>query len=409
MKRRKDIYFRKKKRVPKGIIALAVIVVSAALAAGGYFTAKSIAEAREERAEIGKCTWNDEGFENVSDIKSFGEKIAVFTDKSTGKLGLMTFEGEITEEANYDSFYICSDVWGSKKYIAEGGGSEYPRLVDVLDGKVTVRQYHSAEKPEKSACWSQAAKGLVWMDSKGYAGHVKKSEIGSAQGLIPVSTSLDENAKWGFVDSNLNLKITLTYDSVCEFSNGLAAVESGGKWGYITENEIIKIPPAYESAADENVGGKDCSFGFRNGLAPVKKGGKFGIIDKSGNTVVNFAFDKIIQGKDGKYLAFRNGSWGLITVDEEKVSETSAPAIGTTTKPVVVYDLGEFTVRTSGNPLNLRRDANTDSVILRKIPDGTVLTVEKSTAGWGYVEFDGVKGWVSMKYLVKQTETTKIS
>lgn len=407
MKRKsKDIYFSKKKTANKGLVALAVVAASAILAAGGYFAAKTVTEAREERAEIGRCSWSTKGFENVSDVKSFDEKIAVFTDAENGKQGLMTLKGEITEEANYDSFSVCSDVWGVKKYIAAGGG-EHPLLVDVINGKVTGRQYHGPETPAKSVCWNQAAKSLVWIDSKGYAGQVQKSEIASVKGLFPVATSVSEDAKWGFADANLNVRITLSYDSVCEFSNGLAAVESEGKWGYITENEIIKISPVYESAANENIGGKDTSFGFRNGLAPVKKDGKFGIIDKSGNAVVNFVFDKIIQGKDGKYLAMRNSKWGIITVDEEKVTATSAPDPETTTQQAVLYDLGEYTVATAGSPLNLRRDAKSDSPVLRKIPNGTTLNVEKTQAGWAFVEFDGVSGWVSMKYLEPFSQTDK--
>lgn len=398
-KKQKDIYISKKKRTNKAAFAFAAFAGVILIAAGGFFAAKSVAKAQEERAELGKCTWSTKGYEDIYDIKSLDEKIAVFTEKSGEKMGLMSLDGKVTQAAEYDGFDVCSDVWGSKKYVAEKGGKNNLFLVDVINGKVTERQYQGPLNPEKSVCWNKAANSLVWVDSKGYAGQVKKSEIGYIKGFFPVSTSLSESTKWGFADENLNIKITLTYDSVCEFSNGFAAVKNGDKWGYINEKEIIKISPVFESAATENVGGKDISFGFRNGLAPVKKDGKFGIIDKSGNTVVNFVFDKIIQGKDGKYLALKNGKWGLITVDEERVTETSAPAPETTYQQAVAYDLGEFKVKTLGSPLNLRRDPQSDSPVLRKIPDGTVVEVEKSASGWSFVEFDGVKGWVSTKYL----------
>ena len=51
-------------------------------------------------------------------------------------------------------------------------------------------------------------------------------------------------------------------------------------------------------------------------FAPVKKGDKYGVISTSGEAVVNFVFDAILQGENGRYIAKKDGVWGLITVDE---------------------------------------------------------------------------------------------
>lgn len=397
----KDIYFKKKKSVPKPALIAVAAVAALAIVLCGYFGMQYITNAREEKAEIGFGSFSTKGFDKIADIKSFGEEIAVFTPKKSEKKGLMTLDGKVTQEADFFEFSVCSDAWRSVKYIAEKENSETKYLVDTINGRVTAFEYNGPEKPEKTACWNTAARSLVWTDSKGYAGEVKLSEIVVNQGIYPVSSSMGENAKWGFVDKNLDLKITLTYDAACEFGNGYAAVKSGGKWGYINEAEILKIPFAYDSCADETVGGADCAFGFRNGLAPVKKDGKYGIINKSGKTVINFVFDKIIQGKDGKYLALKDGRWGLITVDEEKVSATEPTAAERPTQAATLYNLGEYKVRTSGSPLNMRREADKTSPVVKKIPNGTVVKVEKSTAGWSLVEYDGAEGWVSTKYLEK--------
>ena len=397
----RNIYFKKKKSLPGWAVSLLAVAGAALLVAVGYFGTMQAEKAKNARDIIGSCSFSTRGFEKVEDIKSLGEEIAVFTDKKSGKKGIMKLDGTVTHPAEFESFSVCSDAWRSEKYIAQKENSDIKYLVDTVNGRVTAFEYNGPEKPAKTACWNTAARSLVWTDEKGYAGEVRLAEIVDMKGTCPVPSSLGEDAKWGFVDKNLNLKITLTYDGACEFSNGYAAVKSGESWGYINENEILKIPYNYESAADETVGGEDCSFGFRNNLAPVKKDGKYGIINKSGKTVVNFVFDKIIQGKDGKYLALRNGKWGVITVDSENVAETEPTTAERSTVAATLYNMGDYRVKTAGSPLNMRKEADKSSPVVKKIPDGTIVKVEKTTAGWSYVEYDGAEGWVSTKYLQK--------
>ncbi len=55
------------------------------------------------------------------------------------------------------------------------------------------------------------------------------------------------NEKWGFVDSNGNLKIQNEYDMVTEFNEyGFAGINKDGKWGSINSNGEIVQEPIYE-------------------------------------------------------------------------------------------------------------------------------------------------------------------
>ncbi|WP_158582395.1 SH3 domain-containing protein [Rummeliibacillus sp. POC4] len=67
------------------------------------------------------------------------------------------------------------------------------------------------------------------------------------------------------------------------------------------------------------------------------------------------------------------------------------------------------TVSTTAN-VNLRKSATTKSAKLASIPNGTKLTVTKTTTfnnmKWAYVNYNGKKGWVSYSYLKKYQATT---
>ena len=55
------------------------------------------------------------------------------------------------------------------------------------------------------------------------------------------------NDKWGFVDSNGNLKVQNKYDMVTEFNEyGFAGIKIDGKWGVINQNGEIIQEPIYE-------------------------------------------------------------------------------------------------------------------------------------------------------------------
>lgn len=404
----KNITFKKRKTFPKGAIAAICIVVAAVLVAVGFIVVKSVLSNREKPANINGCTFSTEGFENISDIKSYNGIMAVFTDAQTGKAGLMSLDGKITEKAEHNSFSVASDTWRSYRYLVDSPRSEYTLLVDPETKAVTTRQYHGLTEPEQIPCWSTVAKHLAWTDAKGYAGEIKSGDLGLEKGFYPVATGLAGDAKWGYISEKLRLEIAVVYDKALDFSGGLAAVKKDGKWGYINESGVTKIPFNFDSAASADLMGNDISFSFVNGLAPVSKDGKFGIINAEGETVIEFKFDIILPGANGKHIAKKDGVWGLLTIDEKLLAAETTTAAPTAPAGEVIKQ-GNYVVKTAGSVLNMRAAANAESNILAKIPNGTVLTVTKSVAGWAYVTYNSSKGWVSADFLVENTATTAAS
>lgn len=344
-------------------------------------------------------------FSDISDIKSLNETVAVFTDAKTGKKGLMTLDGKITEKAEHNDFTVCCDQWRSYRYIADSPRSEYPLLVDIASGTVTTRQYHGLTSPERTPCWSEAGKHLAWTDGKGYAGEIKRNELPLANGLYPVASSLAENAKWGYIGEKLQLEIALLYDDARDFGSGLAAVRQGENWGYINENGVTAIPFDFQSVAELDAMSRDTAFIFTNGIAPVKKNGLYGIMNTSGETIVGFEFAAILPGKNGTFIAKSNGKWGLLTVDKKYIEQTTQPAAEQTTAGNMLA-AGNYTVKTSGSVLNMRAEADKNSSVVGKIPNGTTVTVQSAVQGWAFINYSGIKGWVSTDFLIAEVKSS---
>lgn len=409
----KNISFRKHKRLPKAVIAVLSVVITALIVAAVFVGIKLAANSKNNDSSA-TFTFSTEGFENISDIRSLNEEMAVFTDYLTGKKGIMTLSGKTTEKAEHDEFSVISDSWRNFRYITESPRSEYLLLVDADTKTVTSRQYHGLKSPERIPCWEEKVRHLAWTDEKGYAGEVKTSEVMLSPGLYPVADSLKDGAKYGYVSHILRLEIALMYENAKDFSDGLAAVKKDGKWGYINENGVTAIPFEFESCAVADAMKSDCAFSFRNGLAPVCKNGRFGIINKKGETVVDFIFMSIIQGENGTYLALKDGKWGKLTVKEEYLPvETTAAPVSDSQNSGEVIARGTYRIQTAGSVLNMREQAHAQASIVAKIPNGTVINVTKSVPGWAYAKYNSFSGWVSAKFLVSapdaSAETTVIS
>ena len=59
------------------------------------------------------------------------------------------------------------------------------------------------------------------------------------------------------------------------------------------------------------------------------------------------------------------------------------------------------TVSADGDGLSLRDGPSSDNERLDLIPDGTELVIEEEQDGWGYVEYGGTHGWVSLDFIAE--------
>lgn len=56
-------------------------------------------------------------------------------------------------------------------------------------------------------------------------------------------------------------------------------------------------------------------------------------------------------------------------------------------------------VSTNGRNLNIRSSPTVNSAVIGSIPNGSVVTVYSSNNGWSSVDYNGVNGFVSNRYL----------
>ena len=359
------------------ILVLFILLVSA--------IAKGVKSKKEDK-DAG-YSFSTSALKDIKNAECLNEEICVFTD-SSGKKGLMTLDGTVTEKAGNYEFKVVSDEWLSYKVIAKTPDSDYPLLVDTNTGTIGKKQYNKAENPEKVAYWNAEAAALCWYGADGYIDRVSPADLKPDIKLMPVAASDEPGAKYGYVNSGLNVAIDFSYDRAGQFSEGLAAVSQSGKFGYINETGGIEIPFEYDSAGEN-------PYSFRNGLVPVTKNAKFGILDRRGREVVSFDFDKILQGKDGKYIANKGGKWGILTVNEEIFS-----AANTTSAPQT-DSVENYRVSTSGSTLNLRAEPSVYAQKLTEIPNGTPIIVESIEGEWAKVKYGAYNGYVSANYITQ--------
>jgi hypothetical protein len=109
-----------------------------------------------------------------------------------------------------------------------------------------------------------------------------------SEGLAPIEVG----RKWGYVDKQGKFAVNPQFAWVREFSDGLAAVGLGdgpsGKSGYIDRQGKFAINPEFESASK-----------FSEGLAVVGIGAKEVYIDKQGKFALNAQFDVADPFADG--------------------------------------------------------------------------------------------------------------
>lgn len=102
------------------------------------------------------------------------------------------------------------------------------------------------------------------------------------------------------------IAFSLPYDTVCPFSEGLAAVLVNGKWGFVNTDGKMVIAPQY----DEDALGHTPSF--HDGMCPINMSGKHGYIDKTGKIVIEPQYDQAWGFSNGLAKVMVNQKVGFI-------------------------------------------------------------------------------------------------
>ena len=125
--------------------------------------------------------------------------------------------------------------------------------------------------------------------------------------------AVQKEGLWGFIDLDGQLVIPPEYRQVRSFSDGAIAYREKGRWGYINSEGKPLFEQTFYDAGD-----------FSEGLAPVKDrvDSSWKYIDKKGNNVISAQFDAAQPFKQGMAVVKKEGKYQYINKEGSIVFAT---------------------------------------------------------------------------------------
>lgn len=347
-----------KKLNPKVIIiAVAALVVLIA----AIFGISKLAGGNDTPDEAA-FVWQAGGFAECTELGYLDENAAYFKSVTTGKYGLIDYQGNVILQPNYDGFKRC------------GSGREY-----------TDRDsYHT----------------LVVIGNEEF-------EVTVANGNVTIS----ENAHLYHSVPTEELE-GVSYDERDRYFEGYAAARKDDKWGYVSQEKDKKVIPYEYEAVNDLTPGETSSCDYcrpvTGGLIAVKKDGKMGIINLDNDVIVPFEYSNIMPGSNGVFIACKDGIWGVILTGDAKTTFKGVNIVVETLPPDVTESaedesLGKYKV-ISEDGANVREGVGSDYDLLGELDYGDVVigySTKKADNGnkWLQIKFNGEYGWVALNML----------
>lgn len=313
--------------------------------------------------------WRAGGFSECSEITYLDENCLSFKSVSTGKYGLLDYQGNVILQPNYDGFRHCRtgrDYTGSEIYhsLVIIGTEEYQFTV---------------------------SNGTVEISDTPHLDHVLSNE------------SLGDKS----------------YEERDRYFEGYAAARKDGKWGYVSQERDKKVIPYEYEAVNEypsalDYAGSDYCRPVTDGHIAVKKNGMMGIINLENDIIVPFEYSNIMPGKNGVYIACKGGTWGVILIGD---AISSFAGVNISVDPVVPDNITEDTTGTSSSydsytvisdtGANVRDGAGADYDKIGELEYGdTVRAYDTDIADngnkWIKIRYNGQYGWVAMSNLEEE-------
>ena len=354
------------------LLILILLIAGIAKAAGKHKTDTPDVPVAETVVEQVASKWIPGGFEDCAEITYLNENMACFKSVTTQKYGIMDYNGNILIQPRYDTeFRPC------------GTGRDYSNM-----GK-----YHVVIKSDNTDYYVSYSNG--------------KAEIAG----VHQSHSFDDDA----FPSNAK------YDERDRYFEGLAAAQKNGKWGYVDSEGKRVIPYQYE-AVNVTDGGSlntlnkynsDYCRPVTGGLIAVKRDGVMGIINLKNEVVAQFEYSMIMPGKDGVFIAKKDGTWGVIATGNAINTFTGVKYLLDASDDEISTEAGQgdkyYIVIGSGG-INIRADADKDAQKIGELSTGSRVKGQgtKTAANgntWLRIEYNGRYGYIAMNLVREDTSS----
>ena len=345
-----------------------------------------------------------------------------FKIKQNGKYGIIDYNGKIVIKPKYDSIVA---IRNSSDFVATGkdsDGETVQTYINYNDFSVessyrkynTLRYEYLWNATDNSAVFVQNDNGEIYKDD------LKAALPESVRGVKDVDGEYVGDGTYGLYINGKNI-MGMIYSGAGCFSNGMAAFKSNGVWGYIDSNGKTVLPFGYDAVKGYSAfGGEDTPYESYDGYVTVTKDGKFGVFTNEGKAVTDMSYEGATPVVGGRAYILKDGKWGLASFGDSSdatartdVTTATKPEETTTEKPTekttekttaeettTAEGAGNYVVNTDG--LKLRTDAGTQNDIILELSEGTVLTIDRISDGWGHTYYDGNEGWVSLDYVDKE-------
>ena len=353
------------------LVVLVIIIVAVAAKSGDDKPnvddqTGSTSQSAQDAVSNAAFKWVPGGFEECSEITYLNENYCAFKSVTTGKYGLLDYQGNVVLQPNYEKFERC------------GSGKDY----------TSNNNYHI----------------VVYIEGERYG-------ITTVNGEITVETTVHARHE---MDAFVGLEDT-SYDERDRYFEGYAAARKGDKWGYVSQEKDKKvIDYEYEAVNELNETGEalfsDYCRPVTGGLIAVKKDGMMGIIDLKGDEIVDFSYTNIMPGSNGVFIACKNGTWGVILVGNAMTSfagvniqVTVEPEPPTDEDVQVDSNRKKYKV-ISEDGINVRTDAGSDYDKIGSLDYGDVVESYATKLAdngnyWVCIKYNGEYGWVAMTML----------
>lgn len=345
-----------------------------------------------------------------------------FKIKQNGKYGIIDYNGKIVIKPKYDSIVA---IRNSSDFIAtskDSDGETVQTYINYNDFSIessyrkynTLRYEYLWNATDNSAVFVQNDNGEIYKDD------LKAALPESVRGVKDVDGEYVGDGTYGLYINGKNI-MGMIYSGAGCFSNGMAAFKSNGVWGYIDSNGKTVLPFGYDAVKGYSAfGGEDTPYESYDGYVTVTKDGKFGVFTNEGKAVTDMSYEGATPVVGGRAYILKDGKWGLASFGDSSdatartdVTTATKPEETTTEKPTekttekttveettTAEGTGNYVVNTDG--LKLRTDAGTQNDIILELSEGTVLTIDRVSDGWGHTYYDGNEGWVSLDYVDKE-------
>lgn len=310
------------------------------------------------------------------------EKGGLFVYKY-GHFGVMNGNGIITFDPQYDDYTIqsgmlinntavmacqiqydytsvyCTDHWGI--------GGAYRHLGSMTKDAMVIDTYHDKLISVYDLHADAVEAGLI--EDDGYFIYDGQRFDDSSPNIIEGYIAVGKDSYTQLTDGFNKRLIAFSEDTVL-----LAAEDTSG---IRSDFEFIDMN------GHTLCSGYEDSYGFFEGYAPVKKDGKWGYIDKNGNCVTGFIFDKATPLCDGKAWVIYNGRTGRLNI--KSMIENNVP-FDDSILSIADYEAQDQThwIEILVNKINVRSQPSTSGEKVSSIEYGQIIPYISKQDNEGY-------------------------